>query len=108
MTEKPNDILNRSLSKSLKNQLGSKASALIIIRDKARMMGLDPDECTIEEVFTLSMITSAMNGKGKVTQEIMDRVEGKAPDVVRNGANGNNRESLSDLTEEQLERILKK
>ncbi len=103
----PDELLNKSLSRSLKNQLGSDAAAITAIKDKAVMLGLNPDECTTGEVLTMSMVVSAIHGKTMLTQEIFDRIEGKAPDIVRNDQTGEIRASLEDLSEEQLERIVK-
>ncbi len=99
---------DRTIAKKFRDQLGKKAAKVPAIKKMAEEadLGLDMRTATIGEVFALKLIVDAMNGREGIAKEIINRMDGKVPDVIRNEIIDETKASLDNLTDDQLRRIL--
>lgn len=84
-----------------------KASELIPTKKAAESLGINPESITIGELYAVSMLTESMKGRDSIAKEIINRLDGKVPDVILTDIGDEARVSLDNLTGEQLRKMLK-
>jgi hypothetical protein len=101
---------DRTIAKKFRDQLTRKAATVPAIKAmiSEANLGLDLRTATIGEVFALKLIVDAMSGREGIAKEIINRMDGKVPDVIRNEIVDEAKASLDNLTDEQLRRMLGK
>jgi hypothetical protein len=92
-----------SFAKQFRNQFNKKASEIFTTKERALELGIDPGSITVGELFAASIISDSMKGRDSIAKEIINRIDGKVPDVVLDATTD---EGLSKLTEEQLMQII--
>ncbi len=71
-----------SFAKQFRNSFTLPADTLATTRERALELGVDPKTITIGELFSLSILSDSMKGRDSIAKEIINRIDGKIPDVI--------------------------
>jgi hypothetical protein len=91
-----------SFAKQFRNSFNKKASELEPTKKIAAEHGIDPDTITIGELYAVTMLVDSMRGRDSIAKEIIQRIDGKVPDVIIADVVPT---GLSKLTDEQLKQL---
>jgi hypothetical protein len=91
-----------SFAKQFRNSFTKKASELEPTKKIAQELGIDPKTITVGELYAISMLTESMKGRDSIAKEIINRIDGKIPDVVSVDITPTGIDKLND---EQLKRL---
>lgn len=95
---------SKSLVKCIQEQLDRKAAEVPVAVDLCEKFGLDPNECTMHEVFGAAGLIQALSGDSRIFKEILERQDGKVPDIsLTAGGYG----PLDDVANEDLTELAK-
>ena len=95
----------RTMAKFFRDQLMKPCSKVPIISQIAKELEL-PLNSTIGQVFALKLIVDAMQGKEGIAKEVINLIDGKVPDVIRNEIINEAKASLDSLTDSQLRKVI--
>lgn len=71
-----------SFAKQFRNSFNKKASEVHTTKERAEELGIDPESITVGELFAMSIISDSMKGRDGIAKEIINRIDGKVPDIV--------------------------
>lgn len=71
-----------SFAKQFRNSFTMQADTLKTTNERAIELGVDPASITVGELFALSILSDSMTGRDSIAKEILQRIDGKIPDVV--------------------------
>lgn len=77
-------------------------------RERAEELGLDVNVLTVGDVFALSIMGDGMTGKDTIIRELLNRIDGKSPEIIFNTIVDETKKDLNAVTDEQLRRMLRK
>jgi hypothetical protein len=98
----------RPVAEQFKKQFDMPATILAPVKKRAEDLGIDPRTATIGDVFALSILADAIEGKDTMAKEVINRIDGKVPDIIKNEIINEAKASLDNLTDEQLRAMLGK
>lgn len=105
---KPKSV--RSIVKYLRDALTCKAAGITPFRERAIELNMDLAHASVGQVLAMSFLSDAMGGRDRLAVEILNRTDGKVPEVYFDGneMNGNGHGTpLQNLTDTQLERMIR-
>lgn len=98
------------IAPALRRMMNKKVSKFPPFLERAEKFGLGKD-ATLVDVFVMSMLASALGGDSEAQKIIIDRLDGRilnvAPPVPKRSANNGTKNSLENLTNEQLQKMMK-
>lgn len=97
----------RSLSKLITKQLDIPAQDFVPARKRAKELGLSTRGLTVGDVFALSLLEDGIHGREVLIKEILNRVDGKIPDVIKGEGFNGTEINLSGLSDTQLRIMLR-
>lgn len=100
----------RSIVKYLRDALTCKAAGITPFRERAVELNMDLAHASVGQVLAMSFLSDAMGGRDRLAVEILNRTDGKVPEVYFDGneMNGNGHGTpLQNLTDTQLERMIR-
>lgn len=99
---------HRTVAMQFRKQFDLPANILIPVKERAIEIGINPDTATVGDIFALSVIMDAISGKESMVREVINRMDGKVPDIIRSEIIEEAKATLDNLTDEQLKAMLRK
>jgi hypothetical protein len=100
----------QTMAKRFRNSLDKKASKIPALKARCKELGMCASKSTIGEVLAMSLIVDAIGGGVQSAQEVLNRSDGKIREILGggNGELGSVDVSLANVSEEQLDRTIRK
>ncbi len=99
---------HKSVAGLFRKQFDIPANDFKPARERAEAMGVDPKELTVGDVFALSIMADGLGGREGMSKEIINRLDGKNPDVILTGQLDETKIDLGAVTDDQLRKMLRK
>lgn len=97
-----------SPTQQIRNNFNLPANTLKPAIVRAKELGIDPDTCTLGDVFALSVMSDALGGKDNIVKEVLNRTDGRNPEVILSGGIEGVVSSLEAISDDQVNAMIRR